>query len=148
MTRPAPLAALALAGALAVAACGGDEQPEPAADPAGATLTVTETDFALEPSAARVPRAGAVRIEVVNRGRTTHALAIETPEGTKSTGTIAPGRSGKLSVRLPAGRHVWYCPVGGHRELGMRGTIAVGDAGPAPESEPPAREAPSGGYGY
>ena len=148
MTRPAPLAALALAGALALGACGGDEQPEPTAERAGASLTVTETDFALDPPAARLPRAGAVRVAVVNRGRTTHALAIETPDGTRSTGTIEPGRSGTLSVRLPTGRHVWYCPVGDHRERGMRGTIAIGDEVPAPRPKPPAREAPSGGYGY
>ena len=148
MTRPTPLAALVLAGTLTLAGCGGDEQPEPTADRAGGSLTVTETDLALDPSAARLPRAGAVQVAVVNRGTTTHALAIKTRDGTRSTGTIEPGRSATLSVRLPAARHVWYCPVGDHRERGMRGTIAVGDDVPAPGSEPPAREAPSGGYGY
>ena len=148
MTGPAPLAALVLAGALALAGCGGGEQPGPATDRAGGSLTVTETDFALDPSAARLPRAGAVQLEVVNRGRTVHALAIETPEGTRTTGTIAPGRSARLGLTLPAGRHVWYCPVGDHRRLGMRGVLVVGGGAREPEPEQPAREAPSGGYGY
>ena len=147
MTTPAACVALVLAGALAVAGCGGDEQPPPAPVGAGRTLTVTETDFALDPSAARVPRAGAVQIEVANGGGTAHALAVETPTGTRSSGTIEPGRSGALSLRLPAGRHVWYCPIGNHRELGMRGTITVAAADRTPDPEPP-REAPSGGYGY
>lgn len=145
MTTPAPLVALVVAGALAVAGCGGDDAPEPANGGAGGLLTVTETDFALDPSAAELPRAGAVQVEVVNRGRTVHALAIETPARTHSTETIPPGRSGALSLRLPAGRYVWYCPIGNHRQLGMRGTLAVGE--PEQPEEPP-REAPGGEFGY
>ena len=149
MTMPAACVALVLAGALAVAGCGGDEQPPPAPVGAGPTLTVTETDFALDPTAARLPRAGAARVEVVNRGQTVHALAVETADGTRSTARITPGRSSTLSLTLPAGRYVWYCPVGNHRQLGMRGTLTVGERGSGPESEQPAREAPGGGgLGY
>ncbi len=36
------------------------------------------------------------------------------------------GRTTALTVDLKPGEYEFYCPVDGHRELGMEGTIVVG----------------------
>jgi len=135
-------AALAL-GALVLAGCGGDDAPQPAT-PGPESIAVTETDFELDPSEARVTSGNGVSIEVTNAGRTVHALAIRTGNEVQSTETIEPGRTAALQVDLEPGRYTWYCPVGDHRRRGMSGTLTVGGA--ADETEPSAPAAPAGGY--
>jgi plastocyanin len=141
-----PSAIAILAGALVLAGCGSDEQSEPATRSSGEQLTVTETEFRLDPAEARVAGAGAVEVEVVNRGATVHALAIESGTATRSTGNIEPGQTKTLTADLPPGRYTWYCPVGDHRQRGMEGTLTVG--GDTTEREPSGTASPSGGFGY
>ena len=38
---------------------------------------------------------------------------------------IGSGRSAKVKVKLKAGAHELYCPVDGHKEKGMEGTVTV-----------------------
>ncbi len=141
-----------LLGGLALAGCGSDEQsqPQPATGGAAGQLTVTETDFALNPAKAQVAQAGEVAIKVTNGGKTAHALAIET-KGTPSTETIMPGKSATLTAKLKPGRYTWYCPVDDHRGFGMSGTLTVGgetETETEPEPQPSAPASPGGGYGY
>ncbi len=148
------VAALAAPPALIATGCGGqgDERPssgEPSpGDRSSPPIRVVETEFKLDPATARSARPGRTAFKVVNRGEVVHALAIETPGRTRSTKTIKPGRSRTLHADLPPGRYAWYCPVGNHRQLGMRGTLTVEGATPQPQSEQPAPESPGGGYGY
>ncbi len=132
-TRRSLLAALAV---LALAGCGGEDQRGAGQGGAAQELRVVETDFELTPAEARVERAGRVVVEVINRGRSVHALAIETQQGRLQSERVRPGASGRLEANLEAGAFTWYCPVGNHRELGMRGRITVGkgdgDAPPTP----------------
>jgi plastocyanin len=98
----------------------------PQASPAlGATLvTVTETDFKLAFSTTSF-QPGAYTFVAVNRGRVVHALAISGQGIHQSTGDIQPGQSARFGVTLKAGRYDVYCPVPGHKALGMNQEITV-----------------------
>ena len=135
MRRHPSLIATAAALPLVLAAGCGSERPA-ATKPAGTTLTVTETDFALRPAAAHVQEAGSVRITVVNRGKAPHALAVQTPGGLVRSPTLAAGHSGELEVELDPGTSTWFCPVGDHRARGMEGRVTVAGGGDAQGSRP------------
>jgi plastocyanin len=121
----------------ALAGCGGDDEksaPTTARTPAPATtpeaskssFTVTEREYSLTPSNPDLPATGEYTITVRNAGGTRHALEVEAPAGEAETDTIQPGGTAQLKVKLTKpGRYVWYCPVGDHKDRGMRGTIVV-----------------------
>lgn len=128
----AALAAAALAG------CGEDEDtqtvsPGGSAAEAGAgstgALTVKGTEFALDPKNLEITDAGRVVITFANEGEATHALEIEGQGLEQKTPNIGPGQSARLTVTLKGGRYDMYCPVDGHKRLGMDGTVTVGDKG-------------------
>ncbi len=130
--------ALALAVALVIAACGGgdDNSTTSAASDAstsaaaggggGQTVNMKETDFKLNPSDPTV-KAGTVRFDISNDGQTLHSLEVEGPSGEKSLSSeLQPGDSGTLQVDLnKPGKYEFYCPVDGHRDMGMQGEITV-----------------------
>jgi uncharacterized cupredoxin-like copper-binding protein len=89
------------------------------------TLTIVEKDFSLDPSSPTV-KAGSVTIEAKNEGGTDHALEIE-GNGLEEqrTDTVGPNDSSLITVDLKPGTYTMYCPVDGHRGLGMKGTITV-----------------------
>lgn len=91
----------------------------------GGTVDVSETDFALDPSDVST-KAGTVTFNVTNDGDTTHNLEVE-GDGVEEElpADLAPGDSGKLSVDLEPGTYTMYCPVDGHRDQGMEGTVEV-----------------------
>jgi plastocyanin len=143
-----PITATLVAGlaAAALAGCGADEA-ERATQSRASTLSVTETDFAIDPADATVDEAGTVRITVVNRGQAPHALAIETRDGAVQTDTLNAGDSGEVEADLEEGTYTWYCPIGDHRAKGMEGKLTVGDA-TAPEDSGSAESESRGNYGY
>ena len=54
-----------------------------------------------------------------------HGIAI-TGHGVKKVGkTVNPGKSSKVTAKLKPGKYTYYCPVPGHRQLGMKGTLTV-----------------------
>ena len=59
----------------------------------------------------------------------THALEITGP-GLKnpSTKNLSPGQSAKLTVTFKKGAYDIFCPVPGHKALGMNVNITVGGA--------------------
>lgn len=100
----------------------------------GGQLTLSETEFKITPANATVAKAGTIAITVKNSGAITHALSVQTPSGTVSTGKIAPGKSATLKVNATkAGSYTFYCPIHGHRAAGMQGVLVVGSAS-APSS--------------
>jgi hypothetical protein len=70
----------------------------------------------------------------------------------EETETIEPGESAELTVDLSKeGSYEIYCPIEGHRDLGMDGTLTVGAAstGGSGTAEDEGTSTDSGGgYGY
>lgn len=132
----ATIAAIALAAF--VAGCGDDESSTSAAEPtstseaaapasgAGEAVQISETDFQLDPADVSV-KPGSVTFEVSNDGDTTHSLEVEGPaEEQQLSSELAPGDTGELTVDLSEpGTYEMYCPVDGHKDMGMTGEITV-----------------------
>jgi uncharacterized cupredoxin-like copper-binding protein len=141
-TRLATVAVLGAAAlSLVAAGCGDDDEDTTSsttteagatgatgatgASGGGETVDISETDFALDPSDVTT-KAGEVTFDVTNDGDTTHNLEIE-GNGVEEElpDDLAPGDSGELTVDLASGTYTMYCPVDGHRDQGMEGTVEV-----------------------
>jgi plastocyanin len=113
---------------LLVPACGGDDEGggDEGAPPSGEVVDVTLRDFTIDPSTINV-EPGTYTFHVVNDGATVHALEVEGPSGEVETSDLEPGDSADLTVDLGEdGEFEMYCPVDGHKDRGMEGTVAVG----------------------
>jgi uncharacterized cupredoxin-like copper-binding protein len=101
-----------------------------AATPAagGNAIAVGETEFKLTPADPSV-KSGKVTIVAKNNGKVTHAIAVEgAGAGGKDakSSSISPGQSTTLTVNLKPGKtYEFYCPIDGHKGLGMKGEIKV-----------------------
>ena len=93
---------------------------------AGDTVTVTLTEFAIEPATVEAP-AGSV-LRVVNEGSVAHNLTVE---GTEiRTPDLDGGASAELDVSsLEPGDHTIICSVAGHESAGMTGTLRITEGG-------------------
>jgi uncharacterized cupredoxin-like copper-binding protein len=120
---------------LALAACGGGgyggsaKAPATTAAPHAGTsshqVTAGESEYKIVLSAPSV-KPGTYRIEAVNNGSIDHSLAITGPGvSSKQTGTISPGSSAVLTVTLKAGTYDVFCPLPGHKALGMNTKLTV-----------------------
>lgn len=112
--------------ALLLAACGGGSGDGSASQ----MIQISEREYSLNPSSIVVPKAGTYTFDVTNDGTVTHALTIEQSGGGGSeeeTGDISPGSHKTVEFTLSAdGSYEMYCPVDGHKQQGMKGTIRVG----------------------
>jgi uncharacterized cupredoxin-like copper-binding protein len=96
------------------------------------TVTVHETEYKLNPNAIALSKPGTYAFKGVNDGTTAHALEVEGNGVETKISEFDPGSSGTLKVTLPKnGTYEIYCPVDGHKDLGMKGTIVVGGKGAA-----------------
>ncbi|HJP74488.1 MAG TPA: plastocyanin/azurin family copper-binding protein [Pseudonocardiaceae bacterium] len=162
----------AVLGGVAVltAACGGSGGSTPSGGSSGAaqttasasgsgsssgtqvTATLTEYHIALSTSTFAP---GTYTFVAKNAGQVGHALEIDGPgvSGQKTSG-IQPGQSVDLTVTLSAGAYDVYCPVPGHKGLGMdtKITVSGSGAGAGGGSQAPATTqqatSNSGGGGY
>ena len=98
----------------------------------GMTITIVEKDFSLTPSAVTITKPGTYTINGVNKGGTSHAIAI-TANGVEQIGpTVDPGGTSTVSADITKpGTYDIYCPVGNHKQLGMDGTVTLSAAGSA-----------------
>jgi len=138
-----------LAGAVAIAGCGGDDDSAPAASSGGGgqTVKLSATEFKFTPSDPSVDKAGKVTFDVSNDGSVDHALEVEGPNGEVETEPIAAGQSAKLTVDLSKpGKYEMYCPIGNHKEMGMEGTVTVA-GGSGSSSSGGSEDSSSGGSG-
>jgi uncharacterized cupredoxin-like copper-binding protein len=142
-----PYAALGFAViALGVAGCGDDDddggQAANTAAPATQTaqqqttptattpaagrqaVSISATEFKFTPSDVNV-KAGQVAFRLTNDGGAPHALEIEGNGIEKETKVINGGQTAVLGVTLKPGTYEMYCPVDGHRQQGMEGTLTV-----------------------
>ncbi len=150
MLRRAAAALAICTTAFAFAACGEDDEgrvdvegsttgattaaktaPAPAGPPV-ARVGVAESEYAIQPKVAKVPKTGTVTFEVVNRGKIDHALEIEGPDGEVETEAIKPGGRATLKANFKrAGNFKWYCPIADHEQRGMTGEVEVAGGGEA-----------------
>jgi uncharacterized cupredoxin-like copper-binding protein len=91
----------------------------------GGALTQKATDFKFSQPKATA-KSGATTIKLDNQGQTSHAIEVE-GNGLKEakSSTIGPGQTTTLKVNLKPGKYEFYCPVDGHKQLGMKGEITV-----------------------
>jgi plastocyanin len=122
---------LLVAAMLPLAACGSDDNGDGAttAAAAGETIEVSATEFAFDPPTIELDQAGEYTFRLTNDGGAPHALEIEGAGIEEAaTDTIGPGETAELTVELQDGEFEMYCPVDGHRDQGMEGTLVVGGA--------------------
>ena len=94
------------------------------------TVSVHETEYKLSPNTISLTKPGTYVFKGVNDGTTAHALGVEGNGVDSDISAINPGSSGTLKVTLSkAGTYEIYCPIDGHKALGMKGTITVGGSG-------------------
>ncbi len=92
-------------------------------------VTLNAWEFAFSPSALRAAQ-GEITFSVVNRGKIPHVLAIQGLGTRASTPIIRPGERKTLSVKLErSGEYQLVCPLKGHAERGMVGSLQVRIAG-------------------
>jgi uncharacterized cupredoxin-like copper-binding protein len=120
---------------LSFAGCGGgDDASDTTAGTGGGgggqTIDVAASDFMFAP-ADLTAEAGELTINLTNDGQSDHALEIEGNGVEEETDTISPGDSASLTVTLEDGTYEIYCPVDGHKAMGMVGTLTVGAGGGA-----------------
>ncbi|HEX6701643.1 MAG TPA: cupredoxin domain-containing protein [Gaiellaceae bacterium] len=154
MKRLAPIGLLVVA----LAGCGGSSKSsgttQQAASPSssGKTVQIKETEFKLAPAKITIASTGTVTFEATNSGQIDHALELEGNGVEERMDTISPGSTGKLTVDLSkAGTYDLYCPIDGHRGMGMQATVVVGGDGGGGGGGTTTNGTTStsgGGYGY
>jgi plastocyanin len=97
-------------------AAGGASKLKLTADPGGA-LKFDKTELSAKP--------GKVTIVMDNPSSVPHAVEVEGNGVEEETRTLTQGTA-DVTVDLKAGEYEFYCPVDGHREAGMEGTLTVG----------------------
>jgi uncharacterized cupredoxin-like copper-binding protein len=72
-------------------------------------------------------RKGKVTIVMTNPSGSglTHGIAVEGHGVDKDGKKVRPGHSSTVSATLKPGRYEFYCPVDGHKDAGMEGTLVV-----------------------
>ena len=101
-----------------------------AGTPAAASTKVTtvkaiETDFKIALSVKHF-KPGTYTFLTENKGQTTHALEITGPGlHNATTKDLAPGQNAKLKVTFKKGNYDVFCPVPGHKALGMNVNLVI-----------------------
>jgi uncharacterized cupredoxin-like copper-binding protein len=106
-------------------ASGTNEGSAAGAGPVVKTIEVKETEYKLNPAKFTLNKPGVYVFKAENTGSTTHALEIEGKGVEQETKDLDAGQSAELKVTLKAGRDEIYCPVDGHKQQGMEGTVTV-----------------------
>jgi plastocyanin len=141
---------LGLAAALAGCGSGSNEAATTAQAGAAQTIAIGESEFKLDPASMHLDQTGNVTFRITNSGKVDHALEIEGEGVEEETEAIKPGGSADLTVDLAAdGSYEIYCPLDGHRDLGMEGTLTVGAGGAGTgTTEDEETTTSDDGYGY
>jgi plastocyanin len=137
------ISGLVVVVALALAGCGSSDKASSGGGSSGSSGSSTSTSsssssgggeklaLAADPSGGLkfdkkklTAKAGAVTIDFTNDSSTPHAVAVEGNGLDKDGKTVTKGKDA-LTVTLKKGTYTFYCPVDGHRQAGMEGTITV-----------------------
>ena len=140
--------------ALLLSACGGNSNKTGASSSGSGTplqtISLSEKEFSITPKAISVPKTGTYTFAVKNDGKITHSLEVKGNGVEQTAGDIQPGGSTTLTVNLSKkGSYEVYCPIDGHRKLGMESSAAVGGGGAGGGTTTEKQQTTtSGGYGY
>jgi len=145
--RSLRFAAAAAALTLALAACGSASSSGTASGPtaaaggggggststpvvvSGKKIDVTEKDFSITVAGGSTVKPGTYTFVVVNKGPSSHDLAVNGPGvADKATPISGPGTQ-TLTVTLKKGTYDLFCSVPGHKALGMDTKLQVGSGG-------------------
>jgi len=91
----------------------------------GQEVKIALSEWKLEPASIELPP-GKITFIVTNAGTMEHEFEIEAHE--REFGYlehIAPGQTKRLTVALDAGEYELYCPIPGHKEKGLVGTLVI-----------------------
>jgi plastocyanin len=136
--RTSLLAIAPVAVALVIAGCGGGNSSSSTAATTGSSsgsggqgqllkLTADPGGQLRFDTAKLTAKPGTVTIRMTNPSSAgmDHGIAVE-GNGVDSDGpTVAPGNTSSVTVTLKKGTYVYYCPVPGHKQAGMKGTLTV-----------------------
>jgi plastocyanin len=88
-------------------------------------VRVGAREYSFDPNAIAVEKAGEVRITLRNEGDLAHDLRVE--RGGRDIGGTPAFQGGERSVRLrlAPGSYRFFCSVGDHEQLGMKGSLRV-----------------------
>ena len=112
----------------------GEEQPSSTAstaETAGGSIEVVASDdagqFRFSPDILRVAPNQQVTLRLVNRGASAHDFAL--PDLGVETGSVDPGQEKTITFTAPStpGEYRFVCTIPGHEQLGMKGTLVVGN---------------------
>ena len=133
--RPMPipfktlLAALVIACAGFLAACGDDEEDSGSdsgggGDTGGLTVTADEGgDLSWEPTELTA-KAGEVTVTLDNPAPVAHDIEIE-GNGVEEKSELVTDGTASVTADLEPGEYTFYCTVPGHEDAGMTGTLTV-----------------------
>ena len=96
---------------------------------AQAALTISAVEFAFQPSTVRT--SGSVTITLRNDGQFPHNIQFDGQDAPIFADNLNAGQSATTTVNLAPGTYTFYCPVDGHRDRGMVGTLTVAAAAQA-----------------
>jgi plastocyanin len=113
-----------------LAGCGGSSNTS--SKPGGnvmRTIQISEREYSLTPGTVTVSEPGTYAFRIMDKGSITHAFEVEGNGVEEKTGDIGAGSSATLNVTLTKnGSYEMYCPIDGHKQQGMKGTVTVGNA--------------------
>jgi len=138
----------AAAAALAIAGCGGSDNnssssSSAASPPATQTTPTTASGgssggassnlkVAADPSGALKfdksslsAKSGNVTITMDNPSPVPHGVAVEGNGVDKDGSVVNKGGKSTVTASLKPGKYTFYCPVPGHKEAGMEGTLTI-----------------------
>jgi uncharacterized cupredoxin-like copper-binding protein len=129
LLRKVTLASLAV---LALAGCGSSSSaskpsstPAPRAAAGGTVPVAADPGGALKfTTDALTAKAGAVTFTFTNASQTPHAFEI-TGHGVDQATDVITASHANLTATLKPGKYTFFCPVPGHRQAGMQGTLTV-----------------------
>jgi uncharacterized cupredoxin-like copper-binding protein len=70
-------------------------------------------------------KAGDVTLTMDNPSSAPHAIAVKGNGVDKDGKTVQQGGVSTVSIALKPGKYEFYCPVDGHEQAGMKGTLTV-----------------------
>lgn len=91
----------------------------------GRTVMVKEKEYRIMLPTRLSP--GTYTFKIADTGRYTHQLEIDGPGvSDRKSSAVTPGATTSLTVTLRKGTYQVYCPIDGHRGLGMNTKVTVG----------------------